>query len=90
MKGHVRLLLAKATTDDQLIDAMRAEMKEGRERMLRDTHAAGSSAGGEHHSDGEARVLKQTIEQVCVWLVCLFEVVCLRLPVRAGMLFVHL
>jgi hypothetical protein len=65
LKNHVRVLLEKTGTDDQLIDALREELKSMRERVVKSSLAATvSEPSSPSRTDAENRTMKQTIDQV--------------------------
>ena len=64
LKGHLKVLLDKAATDDQLVDALREESQTLRERISK--QAAGMSPTG-RVGDGGAdteRVARMAVDQV--------------------------
>jgi hypothetical protein len=79
MKGHLKVLLDKASTDDKLVDALREECRLIRERFTKAVASgalppgggggagAGGSEGGTDGSGGDGgRLARMAVEQVCV------------------------
>lgn len=75
MKSYVQTLLEKTGTDDELIDALRGELKSMRDKVVKSSLAMTAmemSSPSRETSEFESRTMKQTIDQVgdavCVWL----------------------
>ena len=79
MKGHLKVLLDKASTDDKLVDALREECRLIRERFTKAVASGalppgggggaggGGSEGGTDGSGGDGgRLARMAVEQVCV------------------------